>query len=55
MKDKIQTKFIPSEYMPPECIIVHLGKADVVATSGIYLPMQPLGDDPYNVDDDLLR
>lgn len=54
MKNKIQTEFIPSEYMPPECTVVRLGNADIVTSSGIYLPMQPLGDDPYNVDDDLL-
>ena len=50
MQEKNQHLHIPSNYTTPELILLHLGKHDIVTTSPIYLPMQPLGNDPFEDD-----
>ena len=51
MQDKNKHLHVPSDYTSPELTLLHLGDRDIVTTSPIYLPMQPLGDpfeDDYN-------
>ena len=38
----------PSDYAAPECTLIRFDKEDILTSSSIYLPMQPLGDDPLN-------
>lgn len=46
MPDKIQNSSNRCDYAPPECTLIRLGKEDILTSSSIYLPMQPLTDDP---------
>ena len=32
----------PSDYAAPECTLIRFGKEDILTSSSIYLPMQPL-------------
>ena len=45
MKENSNAKRMTLDYIPPECSIIKLEKEDILTSSSIKLPMQPLYDD----------
>ena len=46
MKENKQKECILPEYERPEFTLIRLGKEDILTSSSIYLPVQPIGGDP---------